>query len=186
MTVLSVLFLVLPGVWVLFYQSKNVKATCEALDPVTGWTDRCPLPVIAASLWLAFGAAMMLVIPVSFRGVMPFFGMFVVGPLGAALYVLLGLVWGYSAWALYKLDRRGWWLIVASLAVFSISGFITYSRHDVSELYSLMGYSQAQLEQLQKFNFLKGRSMAWLTLAGMTPFLGYLLYIRKFLPPRIA
>jgi len=186
MTVFSVMFVLLPAVWVLFYQSKNVKATCEALDPVSRWTDRCPLPVLAVSLWLTFSAVMMLVMSLAYRGVIPFFGMFVVGPLGSALYVLIGIVWAYSAWVLYKLDRRGWWLIVVSFTVFAISGFITYCYHDLNELYSLLGYSEAQLEQLQKFNFLKGQSMAWFTLVFTAPFLGYLFYIRKFLPPRIV
>ncbi len=53
---LLVIFFVLPLIWVLFYQGKHVRATCEARDSVVRWTDRCPLPVLAISLWLAFGA----------------------------------------------------------------------------------------------------------------------------------
>ena len=98
--VLCVIFVILPGAWVLFYGSRHVKATCEARDPVIRWTDRCPLPVIAASLWQAWSAAMILVFAVVYK-VLPVFGMFVVGPLASALSILIGLLLGYSAWALY-------------------------------------------------------------------------------------
>jgi hypothetical protein len=186
MIMMSVIYVILPVVWVLFYKSKNVKETCEALDPVERWTDRCPLPVIAVSLWLGLCAPMMLVAALAYKGVVPFFGMFLVGPLGSALYVGIGLLWGYSAWALYKLDRRGWWIIFVSMALFGVSACLTYSRHDVSELYTLMGFPEAQIAQIEKFGMFKGQAMAWMTLAGVVPFLGYLFYVRKFFPPRVG
>ncbi|MEA3208803.1 MAG: hypothetical protein QOE70_1860 [Chthoniobacter sp.] len=180
MIVLAVVYVILPIAWVLFYRSRHVKATCEALDPVERWTDRCPLPVIAVSLWLAFSAPMMLMMAVVYKGVLPVFGTFVVGPAGSALCVLLALLWGYSAWALYKLDIRGWWIVVASVIIFSISAFITYSRHDLMELYSLLGYPEEQIAQLQKFTFFKKQTMAWLSIIGAGPLLAYLFYVRKF------
>lgn len=59
-----VIYVVLPGVWFLFYRSPHVKATCEAHDPVPRWTDACPLPVLTVSLWLALGVPMLLLMPV--------------------------------------------------------------------------------------------------------------------------
>jgi hypothetical protein len=182
--IMGVIFVVLPIVWVIFYQSKHVKATCETRDPVVRWTDRCPLPVIAVCLWLSFSAPMMLVLALSFKGVVPLFGIFVVGPLGSAIYVLLGLLWGYSAWALYRLDRRGWWIAFGSMAIFCVSASITYSLHNVRELYVLMGTPEAQIAQIEKFGFFEGQKAAWMTLLGAAPFLGYLLYVRKFFTNR--
>jgi hypothetical protein len=179
----GVLFVIIPAVWVIFYQSKNVKATCEANDRTVRWTDRCPLPVLNVSLWLAFCVPMMLMIPLSYRGVIAIFGTFVTGPLGSAIYILLAAIWAYCAWAFYKLDRRGWWLFVICVVLFAISSVVTYSRHDISELYALMGYSEQRLAQMQKFSLLKGQNMAWATLIWTAPFLGYLIYLRKFFPP---
>lgn len=186
MLIMGVFFIIIPGVWVFFYQSKHVKATCEAHDPVVRWTDRSPLPVIGICLWLSFWAVMMLFMAMAYRGVAPVFGMFIVGPFGSALNVLIALLWCYSAWALYKLDNRGWWIAVVSICLLSISAFMTYSRHDVSELYSLMGYPQEQIAQIQKFGFISGQSMGWMTLICWTPLLAYLLYLRKFFPPVLA
>ncbi len=39
---LGIGFVILPLIWTLFYSGRNVKATVEARDPVTRWTDRCP------------------------------------------------------------------------------------------------------------------------------------------------
>jgi len=52
---MTVFYVVIPGVLVLFYRSKNVKATCEIRDPHVRWTDKCPLPVLAVSLILLSG-----------------------------------------------------------------------------------------------------------------------------------
>jgi hypothetical protein len=48
--VFGFLFLILPAIWTFFYHSRHVKATCEARDPVTRWTDACPLPVLGFCL----------------------------------------------------------------------------------------------------------------------------------------
>src|SRR5438105_3688338 len=102
MVIMAVIYVILPCAWVLFYRSSHVKATCEAYDPNVRWTDRCPLPVLAVSLWLASCAPMMLVMAIIYKGILPVFGTFVVGPMGSALYVLLAILWSYCAWALYK------------------------------------------------------------------------------------
>src|SRR5438034_406184 len=76
----GVIYVILPGAWVLFYRSRHVKATCESYDPMVRWTDHCPLPVLAVSLWLTFSALMMLVMAVVYKGILPMFGSFVAGP----------------------------------------------------------------------------------------------------------
>jgi MFS family permease len=180
-TIVVVSYVVIPAVLVIFYGSRHVKTTCEVRDPVVRWTDRCPLPILACILWLVFSVVTMLIAPLAYRGVFPFFGTFVSGPMGSAIYLVLAGIWAYAAWALYHLDRRGWWIIFVGLFLFAVSAFITYSRHDVTELYRLMGTPEQQIAEIQKFNFLKGKAMPWMTLICTLPFLGYLVYLRKFL-----
>jgi hypothetical protein len=62
-----------------------------------------------------------------------------------------------------------------------VSSFLTFPRHDVLEMYRLMGYPEAQIEQIQKSGLLIGNRMTWLMAFSVLPFLGYLLFIRKFL-----
>jgi hypothetical protein len=177
----GVFFVILPAVWTFFYNSRHVKATCETRDPVTRWTDACPLPVLGVCLWLAFSVPMMLIMPIAGHVVLPFFGMFLTGVPATVLYLAIAFIWSYAAWSLYKLEQRGWWLILIALCVFMVSGLLTYARHDVVEMYHLMGYPKAQIEQMQKTGLLTGNRMSWLMAFSVSPFLGYLLFIKKFL-----
>ena len=93
------------------------------------------------------------------------------GAPGSAIYVLLGLLWGYSAWALYKLDRRGWWIAFGSMVIFCVSTSITYSLHSVREIYVLMGTPETQIAQIEKFGLFEGHRGIWMTLLARRPFL---------------
>jgi hypothetical protein len=179
--VFGVIFVILPAAWTFFYNSRHVKATCETRDPATRWTDACPLPVLGFCLWLLFAVPMMLIMPIVAHGVMPFFGIFLTGVPGSMLCLAVAAIWAYSAWSLYKLEQRGWWLILIAMCVFMVSALLTYARHDLIEMYHLMGYPEAQIEQIQKSGLLVGNRMTWLMAFSMLPFLGYLLFIKKFL-----
>jgi hypothetical protein len=179
--VFGFLFVILPAVWTFFYQSRHVKATCEARDAGPGWTDACPLPVLAASLWLLFSAVSMMIMPIANNGVMPFFGMFLSGIPGTLYCALHVILWGASAWLLYRLEPLGWWLIMIALCVFGVSAILTYAQHDIVEMYRLMGFPETQVQQIKKMGLLTGNRMMWFTMLGLLPSLGYLIYIKKFL-----
>jgi hypothetical protein len=176
----SIFMVIIPGVWVLFYQSRNVKVTCEVENPEESWTDRCPLPVIAICAWMASAVPSMVLMSLGYKGAIPFFGTFLVGAAGTVAYLVIAAAWSYSAWAMYHLRWSGWWVLVVSLILFSVSAFITYTRHDVSELYELMGYPAEQIAQMKKFTFMKGQTMAWLSGGGALLPLAYLLFVRKY------
>ena len=182
--ILIVFFVLLPIVWTCFYSSRHVKATCEARDPVTRWTDACPLPVLGFCLWLGLGVPMFLLMPVLGHGTLPFFGMFLTGLPGSFLFWGLAAIWGFSAWLLYRLDNRGWWLILIAMVLVAISSVLTYARHDSVEVFRQMGYPEGQIEQIRKTGWLNGNGLAWLSSLSVLPLLGYLLFIKKYLSPK--
>jgi hypothetical protein len=177
-------FVLLPALWVFFYGSRHAKATCAARDPVARWTDACPLPVLGFSLWTWLGAPMMLVMPLTGHAVMPCFGVFVTGLPGALFCVVVAATWGVAGWLLYRLDVRGWWLILVAMVLVMASALLTYAHHDFIEVYQLMGYPQAQIDQIQKTGLLTGHRMGWITVLCSLPLMGYLLFIKKYLPNR--
>lgn len=179
-TFYGVILVLLPAVWVCFYQSQNVKATCETRDPVTRWTDRCPLPVLALSLWSIFGSLAMLTLPFAYGGVFPFFGTFLSGNAGTLLYILLAAVWTYAAWSLFKLELRGWWLIVIAICLLTISNVLTYSHHDTREMYQLMGYPEKQIAIIEQLGLFRRKMMMWGCLIWTVPIFAYLLFIRRY------
>lgn len=179
MLFLGVFFVIAPAVWIFFYSSRHVKATCEARDPVERWTDACPLPVLGFCLWLAVMLPMILVMSLSGRAVVPFFGVFVTGFPAALLCLVIAGAWGYAAWSLYKLEQRGWWVVLITLCPWAVSTIITFARHDVAEMYRLMSYSEAQINQMKQTGMMG--SFVWIGVVSIVPFLGYLLFIKKYL-----
>jgi len=175
----AVIFVVIPAVWLFFYSHKNVRATCEHRDPVIRWTDRCPLPVLAVVLWAFLAGPSMLIMPFAGMAVLPFFGGFLTGWSAGGLCGVVGAVWLWAAWRLYRLDMAGWWAVVTLVGLFAISSVLTYSRHDLSELYVLMGYSQAQMNLMQQYT-LPQSFLTWGVLAWVLPMLGYLIFIRRY------
>ncbi|MGD1017806.1 MAG: hypothetical protein ABSA12_00665 [Verrucomicrobiia bacterium] len=176
----SVMFVVLPGLLVLFYRSPHVKATCQARDPVTRWTDACPLPVLALSLLLAYGAVWMALMMLVYNSVMPFFGLLVSGLPGAIVILPFIALWLYCAWAIYHLDVAGWWATLIGFGVIITSGLITFARVDLMDMYRLMGYPPQQIEQMQRNSFLTSQNMLVLTAISALPFLGFLLFVKKY------
>lgn len=177
----GVFFVLVPALWTYFYNSRHVKATCEARDPVARWTDACPLPVLAFSLWTWLAVPTVLVLSLTGRAVMPFFGMFLSGLTGGLACLLIAAVWGWSGWRLYRLDVRGWWLILIAMTLFLVSTLLTYSHHSIIEMYELQGLPQAQIDQIQKMGLFTGNRMGWFTVLFTLPFVGYLLFIKKYL-----
>lgn len=103
------LYVLLPSAFLIFYQRASVWATCQQRDPQIRWTDRCPMPVLALSLFLAFSVVSMLMTISVYGCVMPLFGHFVSGVVGATVMVLIALVLAYLAWGTYRLQMAAWW-----------------------------------------------------------------------------
>ncbi len=178
------IFVVLPAIWTFFFNSRNVKATCEARHPLPDWTDACPLPVLAVVLWLVYSVVSTLALPLSGMGALPFFGTFLTGLPADAGFVGLGVVYLVAAWRIYCLDLRGWWLLVGVFGFFLISGLVTFARHDVLDMYRAMNFPPDQMAQMEKMGLLHNKTVLWLTGLFCVPVFGYLVYIRRYLKHR--
>ncbi len=182
---MSLFLLLVPLLLVIFYGRRDVKATCEARDPTPRWTDACPLPVLAISLFQAFSAAswLLMVLPVS-HTVVPFFGCLLSGAAAILFGLVVSAFLGYGAWAMYRLKLAGWWITLIGVVAMMASGLLTFSRVDMIEMYRQMGKSEQQIRQLQQFSFFQGHSMMLFIVLCMLPVLGYLLYVKKYFRPQ--
>lgn len=178
--VMSCPMVVVPFALVLFYSSRHVKATCEIADPRLGWTDACPLPVLAASLWMAIGASMMLLMMAGGQAAVPVFGMLLVGAPGILASLPLVLIWAYLGWALYKLRPAGWWATLAWFLVLGASAVVTFARTDLMALYARMGYPEQQLDAIRRMPGLTGANLAIYSAVMFVAMVGYLLWIRRW------
>jgi len=184
--VMSVFFILLPGALVLFYRSSHVKATCEARDPVPRWTEACPLPVLAVSCMLFWGALLMLFMPMVKLGLLPFFGILLTGIPGGLAMVAMAFVFLWLALSWYRLNVAGWWTLVGVMVVFAISNVLTFSRVDLIEMYKNLGYPQAQIDQIQQQGWMTKEFMMWSALFWLVPMLGYLIWTKRFFQARTS
>ena len=176
---MAVFYVIIPGVLVLFYGSKNVKATCEFRDRQVRWTDKCPLPVLASSLMFGFWAA-----SIPFTGfygwAIPFFGSILGGMRGAAVGLAVMLLSGYIAWGTYRLNIKAWWGAVLLIVGWAVSVGVTFSRVSMLDYYEKMNFPEQQLEIMKQYSLPQGYSMALFSGLWLVGFLGYLLYTRRY------
>jgi hypothetical protein len=177
----AAVMVLLPAVFLVFYQRAAVRATCRRRDPQVRWTDRCPLPVLAVSVALALSAMWMLFSAVG-QPVVPLFGGLIAGPAGAGLMLLLALVSVWLAWASYRLKMHAWWGTLLWWAVWIVSSVVTFSRPGVMEkMYEKMNIPAVELEAIRKAGLFD--SMAnerWLYLLMGVGVVCYLLYVRRY------
>jgi hypothetical protein len=165
----------LPGVFVLFYRSPHVKATCEHKDPNVPWTDRCPAPVLAASLLTGFGALCYLSLALSYRAI-AFFGLLKGLPAIAVSLVLAG-IHAFAAVDLYRQRLRGWWVVVITAIVLMFSGIVSFLNVDVPAWYEAMGYPRDMVEGLAPLMI----SIRWMMVAWAPLWLGFFLWVKRYL-----
>jgi hypothetical protein len=177
---LAIFTVAVPIAIVSFYSRRHVKATCEARDPVIRWTDTCPLPVLATSLWFGVGALWILAMPLSYGSVVPMFGVLVSGAKATVILLAGSALWIYLAWATYRLKIAGWWTALAAFALFSASATITLLKVDVMEMYRRLGYQEEQIEQIRSLGVVTSKTAMWWSIVFFFLFLIYLLWIKKY------
>jgi len=179
---MTVFYVIIPAALVLFYRSKNVKATCEFRDTKVRWTDKCPLPVLALSLMFGFWAVSM-PFTVCYGCAIPFFGSILTGLSGAGVVLLVMLLAGYVAWGTYRLSINAWWCAVLVIIGWALSTAITFSRVSILDFYEKMNFPEQQLDTMKQFSISQDYMVLFVGLS-IVAFLGYLLYTRRyFIPP---
>ena len=178
--VLFAVFLVaIPLAFVLFYRRQDVEATCKRRDPVDRWTDRCPLPVLAASLLFACAAPYYLFLSFT-TPLVPFFGKYLTGIPGGIGCLVLAAIDGCLAVWFFRVRLFGWWVGVISSALRTISAAITFARGDLMQAYSHLGWKQAQIEAMSSSPMLRGRLVLWWGLLYLLVILGYMVWIKRY------
>jgi hypothetical protein len=176
---MAVFYVIIPGLLVLFYSGRNVKATVEYRDPQIRWTDKCPLPVLAISFISAGWAISMFCVAI-YNWTIPFFGSLLSGTQGAIVILVLTLLLVYMAYGTYKLDIKAWWCALLIIIGWSLSTIITFSRVGIQAYYDKMGFSAQQLESMKQYGTIFGSNMVLFTSFWAIAVIVYLIYIRRY------
>jgi hypothetical protein len=171
--------IVVPVAFVIFYSRKDVEQTCRHHDQVERWTDRTPLPVLAASVILAAGAAYLALLSIT-TPLFPFFGRYLSGPAGSVAMLALAALDAYLAVALFRLKYAAWWIAVITVSLRLVSMFVTYGWADLMQAYSKMGLSDSQLQVMRTNPIFRSHAILWWSLIWMIGSLGYLLWLKRY------
>ncbi|MFA6175779.1 MAG: hypothetical protein WC765_04270 [Phycisphaerae bacterium] len=179
MTFMAVLYVIIPGLLVLCYNGRNVKATCEYRDSKVRWTDKCPLPVLAISL-VTVGWAISMLWMAIYNWTIPFFGSILSGISGAIVILALILLLVYTAYGTYKLNIKAWWCALLVIIGWSLSTIITFSCVNMQTYYDKMGFTGKQLESMKQFGDIFGPNMNSFMGFWAVVVVVYLVCIRKY------
>jgi hypothetical protein len=177
-------YVIIPAGLLLFYRSRHVKLTCEALDPVPRWTDRCPPPVLAVVLVQIIGAASMLMTLASYGSAFPLFGFLLHGIAAKAVYIGFALVSLWLARGFYRLERWALWSYMTFVGLVGLNSIITFTGKRLWTFYEASGMPAAQVQQMQTMPFVS--AFVWLGSAGALAIVGYLVWLRRYFQPETA
>jgi hypothetical protein len=133
--VIVLFYVVLPAGFVLFYSRRSVRATCLAgVEP----SRVRPTAVVILGVWLGLIALFGLYGCLTVRPAI-LFGAVIRGPAGAAANLVIGALFGYAAWGVWR-QRIAGWKAALSLALLSMaSGLIMVVRFDAASLVREVG-----------------------------------------------
>ncbi|HBZ87027.1 MAG: hypothetical protein A2509_03435 [Candidatus Edwardsbacteria bacterium RIFOXYD12_FULL_50_11] len=176
-TVSFIFMVLLPGLLVWFYSQNAVKRTIEAKDPGPAWTDACPPPVLAISLF--YGVSAVLTLPASFMGVTYAFGHLITGVPAILIMLAAAVIAGYICYGFYKLDIRAWWVSIATTLFWSAAFLFTLSEEDMVRMFSFTGNDQNIKFGQSWMQFVWNYQIPVMIISAIT-FIAYLLYIKKY------
>ena len=179
MATVFVIYVLIPLIFVLYYRSKNVQATCNQRSPAD-WTDRCPLPVLGLSFLLGYSALAMPLVLIGYKAVFPFFGMLLSGPLAAFLLLFSTALWAYLSWGFYHLCKNCWKIGLVVFCLYPISAIVTWTRVGFLELYRQMGMREQELVAIQRLGPSYFTIISVMTGVGALGMLAYMIYVKKY------
>jgi hypothetical protein len=172
-------FILVPGLAILFYRGRNVKATVEARDPVHRWTDDVPLPLLAFVVWMVGSAGGVLLCSNIYPS-LPIGPWMIRGAaVPAVMVVFAGLMLFIGIGSLRRM-LAAWWAAIAMFAVCVMWGVAYMKRPNFIDWYREMGMPSdpRQVEMMQTM-YGSPYFVAWLVIFWGA-YLAFLLYLRRY------
>ena len=180
--VIGLLYVVLPVLFVLFYRSPHVVATCRARHPEPQWVDACPRRLLTLMVvWILFAVSALLMPAYNFF--FPFFGIVLTGAAGAVLWALVLALCVALAIGTCKRALWAWWGGLALTLVFTLSSTLVALRFDLSEIMGLMKLPADQIAMMDTLPMLDGWVMVLGTVCVWGTFILYLMTLRRYFAP---
>ena len=177
--VITVFFIVIPGIFILVYRSESVIKTVQKYDSKESWTDKCPLPLLAQCFFLLY----MSIVPIFaiFYGFLaPLFGILLHGLAAALLLFANSIISVYLAIQVYRLNIRAWYYALYQFLFWVVSAFITFLYNDYSDIYKYMNIPADQAALMEDMGYLSRNNILTLILLSFISYLIFFFYAKKY------
>lgn len=179
LAIVSLIYVVLPGAFVLFYRSPAVIATCRARDPRPQFTDDCPPRVQTLSVVWGMAAVSVLVMP-AYNWAFPLFGGLLSGAAGVVPWIAVGVVCAGLAWGSCRRRPWAWWGAVAATVAAAASTMMTSIRMTPEDILSGLRLADEQMRVLGSIPWPGTWVIALFWVAVWGSMLAYLLTLRPY------
>ena len=144
---LALSYLVAPGLLNRFYQSRNVRLTFETRDPRSYAIEGLPIPMLVlCSLYLFYAVSFH--VPIYFRGIFAFFGVFLYDLQGIFLHDVSILLMIGLAWGTFKSQMWAWWVALTYFFLLTVSSVLTFLRSSYADILSGLRFPPTEIEFL--------------------------------------
>lgn len=179
-TMMAILMIVIPAIFLFFYSRKSVRATCQPgiAGQTPGASSGVPVPIIVLAIWQGLGVITLF--SYFLLKSMVVFGIVLHGAAGFLVALACSAVSLYATWLIYHRKFTGW-VIALCYAVFWTAGsIVTFAGHDVNTLSRQIGlWGKNAPAAIAPFP--QAQAIIWLScLLFLVVFVAFLLYTRKF------
>ena len=145
---LAAAYLVVPGLLIRFYRSRDVRSTFESRDPGTCWIESVPMPILVlAALELLY--AVVLHVGILFRGLFPLFGVWLSGLQGILMLDGAILCLALLSWGVLRRRAWAWWGSCFYFGLLTASSILTLSTSSYADILSVLDFPPAEMAFLE-------------------------------------
>jgi hypothetical protein len=174
-------YLVIPGLLIRFYQSKDVRLTFETRDPKPYRIEQIPISILVlCCLYLFY--AVVLHVPIFFNGLFPLFGIFLSGLQGIFLLDISVLCLACLVWGTSRLRVWAWWGSLVYMGSLTVSALLTFSTASYADVLSHMRFAPMEVEILSGLPF-QGIHFAAFIALPLLATLGLIVYSKRYFAP---
>lgn len=142
--ILALSYLVVPGLLIRLYNSRNIISTLENKDRKDYPIERVPIRILIISLLYLF-YIIMLHILIMFNGIFPVFGIFVFGLEGIILLDITIFCFYLLAWGTIQRRIWAWWGSIVIVGIFTLSAVITLLKTRYLDILSGLRFPQSEI-----------------------------------------
>ena len=171
-------YLVVPGLLIRFYRSRDVRLTFETRDPRSVGIENLPVPVLILGCLYVFYIIVLHVL-IFFNGIFPLFGVYLTGLQGILVIDILSLCLALLVWVTFRLQAWAWWGSLVFLGGLTVSVTLTLARSSYLDILSNMGFPPREMAFLDGLPF-QGSHFAVLIGIPLFLTLGLIVYSKRY------